>query len=85
VQFDNLAHTKGLKGVAVKSKDLKTLECIDPDTECVRDFLVKGDCNGQVWVEQEPPSPATTHPLLASVRPRTRGHWPTTNNSTRES
>jgi hypothetical protein len=47
VQFENLVHTKGLKGVAVKSKDLKTLECIDPDTECVRDFLVKGDCNGK--------------------------------------
>jgi hypothetical protein len=47
VQFENLVHTKGLKGVAVKSKDLKTLGCIDPDTECVRDFLVKGDCNGK--------------------------------------
>jgi hypothetical protein len=47
VQFENLVHTKGLKGVVVKSKDLKTLECIDPDTECVRDFLVKGDRNSK--------------------------------------
>lgn len=47
VHFENLVHIKGLKGVAVMSKDLKTLECIDPDTECVRDFLVKGDCNGK--------------------------------------
>jgi hypothetical protein len=47
VHFENLVHIKGLKGVAVMSKDLKTLECIDPDTECVRDFLVKGGCNGK--------------------------------------
>lgn len=47
MQFEDLAYTNKLKGIAVTSKDLKTLECIEPDKGCVRDFFVKGDYNGK--------------------------------------